>query len=252
MRSSRYRVLCLAVAAIGMIAGPTEPSARARPAPMPTQVHSGLTEQWGRILTVTPRWVVIQNDEGKQYPVSIDAIGLFLIRWPTTIDRVSPSALVEATGFDRGTNAVMTDHLDVYEGSARSLVTPGFMLLRGSAFFYRTYDFTGNMSASLGMPFGTANPATDPTLNPAAPALVHMVGPLGSINPASVQIPGNNAYMILPSPSGITVSQITPGNSGLLKPGDLVYLSVFEMRPRSLVLDQMIVYKTMPMDRFAP
>ena len=37
---------------------------------------------WGEVINVTQRWLVIQNHAGQQFPISIDDIQEFLIRWP--------------------------------------------------------------------------------------------------------------------------------------------------------------------------
>src|SRR6516165_5126560 len=51
---------------------------------------------WGEIINATPRWVVIQNHAGQQFPISVDAIGQFLTRWPSSIDALGPQSVVEA------------------------------------------------------------------------------------------------------------------------------------------------------------
>src|SRR5713226_2051509 len=43
---------------------------------------------WGEVINVTTRWIVIQNHSGQQYPISVDDIGEFLVRWPSSVERL--------------------------------------------------------------------------------------------------------------------------------------------------------------------
>ena len=71
------------------------------------------------MINVTSRWIVIQNHSGQQFPIALDDIGEFLVRWPTSLD-VLTDAAVEAVGHDVGTNVVQTEHVDVFEGRSLS------------------------------------------------------------------------------------------------------------------------------------
>src|SRR5438874_1362942 len=45
--------------------------------------------EWAEVVTVTAKWMVLMNQQGQQFPVAINNIGLFVIRWPTTLDKVA-------------------------------------------------------------------------------------------------------------------------------------------------------------------
>src|ERR1700722_13883803 len=70
---------------------------------------------WGEVINVTPRWIVIQNHSGQQYPIAADDISEFLARWPTGLDNLGPQSVVEAVGRDIGSNTVEVSHVDVFE-----------------------------------------------------------------------------------------------------------------------------------------
>ena len=38
---------------------------------------------WGEVINATPRWLVIQNHSGQQFPIALEDIGEFLVRWPS-------------------------------------------------------------------------------------------------------------------------------------------------------------------------
>ena len=56
---------------------------------------------WGEVINVTSRWIVIQNHTGQQYPVAVDDIGEFLVRWPIGLDGLTGQSVIEAMGQDR-------------------------------------------------------------------------------------------------------------------------------------------------------
>ena len=70
------------------------------------------------------RWMVVQNNFGQQFPIEMDAVAQFLIRWPTRLDALTGQSVVEAIGPDQGNNTLATDHVDVFEGADRDLVQP--------------------------------------------------------------------------------------------------------------------------------
>ncbi len=81
---------------------------------------------WGEIINATTRWIVIQNHSGQQYPISIEDIGEFLVRWPSSVDDLTANSWIEAVGPDLGSNILQTSHIDVFEGSDRTLVAPTY------------------------------------------------------------------------------------------------------------------------------
>jgi len=197
---------------------------------------------WAEVLTVTSKWVVLQNDRGQQFPVSFDAIQLFIARSPLRISRIPAGALVEATGPDTGNSALLTNHVDVYSGGARDMVTPTFLYLNGNGFVSRQIDFTFNPGVYGDLYPGIGSPIQGNVLS--GPIQIHVVGPPTALAPLRLNTPGNSAIGILPAtPGGITATQITPGTSSILKPGDVVYFVSTGIGVKSLVLSQLIVYK---------
>ena len=81
---------------------------------------------WGEVINATSRWIVIQNHAGQQFPIAIEDITEFLIRWPSSLDALGPGSLVEAIGPNVGSNTIRTDHVDVFEGTDRTLVSPTY------------------------------------------------------------------------------------------------------------------------------
>src|SRR4051812_12826321 len=72
---------------------------------------------WGEVIFANERWIVVQNNQGQQFPVSADSINQFLVRWPSTLNALTHQSWVEATGTDAGSMTVRTSHVDVYEGA---------------------------------------------------------------------------------------------------------------------------------------
>src|SRR6478736_6470194 len=81
---------------------------------------------WGEVINVTSRWIVIQNHAGQQFPIALEDIGEFLVRWPINLDVLTNQSMVEAVGMNQGNNVVQTEHVDVFEGGDRTLVTPTY------------------------------------------------------------------------------------------------------------------------------
>src|SRR6516164_6544799 len=63
----------------------------AQPRGLPDLPPSGA---WGEVINVTSRWLVIQNHAGQQFPIAIEDITEFLIRWPSSLDALEPDDLV--------------------------------------------------------------------------------------------------------------------------------------------------------------
>ncbi|CAN5700966.1 hypothetical protein BH23PLA1_BH23PLA1_05830 [soil metagenome] len=199
---------------------------------------------WAEVLSATPKWIVLQTADGKQFPVSYNNVGMFVIRWPSAPGRLSPGAWLEVTGIDLGTNQVMANHVDVYEGAARNLVSPASLYLMGFNRVMTQYDI-GHMNT-----FGT-----DYSMFPGEellPRRRHIVGPVASIIPLSIAVGGNIATSIVPAGGGFSMTQITMGTSGYVRQGDLVWFVSNGANHRTLNLSQLIVYKTIPIEQFIP
>lgn len=204
---------------------------------------------WGQVITITDEWLVLENGRGQQFPVALDSVNMLVVRWPTTLDRIGPTALVEVTGVDLGSNTVQTNHLDVYEGAARGLVTPTYLSTSGNGTFNTPLAFTFNAGA-YGAPF----PGMDAPIQGGimmGPPQIHAVGSPIGLGPLRVATPSNIVVRVIPSASGMSISQVTAGTPGVIRPGDLAYFEVAALTPKTLVLSRMVVLKAMPMDRFA-
>ncbi len=199
---------------------------------------------WAEVLSATPKWVVLQTADGKQLPVSYNNVGMFVIRWPTAPARITPGSWVEVTGLDLGTNRVLADHVDVYEGTARNLVSPTSLVLIGYNRVLTDFDF-GHMTT-----FGLAYPMLPG--EEYLPRRRHIVGPLAAINPLAIAVPGNNAALVVPAGRGMSMTQVTVGSSSFVKSGDLVWCVPQGANHRTLNLSQMVVYKSIPIDQFVP
>ncbi len=198
---------------------------------------------WAEVIMANGRWVVIQNAQGQQFPVAFDAIRQFVVRWPTRIDLVAPDALVEATGVDTGTNTLQTDHLDVYEGASRSLVSPAMFNLFGSNRVLNPLD------ANQGPMYGTYFPFAP--MEAGIPARIHVVGNILGLDPLRLGAGGNNWVNVLPSAEGLNVTQVTTGTPAYAKKGDLVYFIPDSAGPKSLTVSRFILYKKIPLRAFA-
>jgi hypothetical protein len=210
---------------------------------------------WGEVINVTTRWIVIQNHSGQQYPIPIDNVGEFLIRWPTTTDRLTAQSLVEAVGRDVGSNVLQAPHADVFEGSDRTLVSPTNNSLLPNNALVTVLDptFSRTMSpwdyAGQSMLYGWAYPVS-PGIE-GIPSRVHVVGTVVSRVPLQLSVPGNNIATVVPAADGqFTISQVTRGSVNYVRKGDYAFMTPLEIRPRGLVLSQLVLYKSLPLREF--
>ncbi|HEX8199030.1 MAG TPA: hypothetical protein VF590_00980 [Isosphaeraceae bacterium] len=194
--------------------------------------------EWAEVLTVTPRWLVLQNQQGQQFPVNIDSVQLFFMRWPTSPDRLTPDALIEAYGAIRFSNQIVTDHVDVFQGPSRAMTTPRQdpydqfdQLVIPSSIIGREYTFGDDFRNSG---------------NTGQPVQLHVAGPVVNRNPLTVMTPGNSPVSIL-GPQGLPLMFLkTQGAMPLVQPGDLAWFVTIGSGPRSLSLAQLWVYKSVP------
>ncbi len=212
---------------------------------------------WGEVINVTSRWIVIQNHSGQQFPISIEDIGEFLVRWPISIDVLTTQSVVEAVGQDQGNNVLQTEHIDVFEGGDRNLVSPTYnSMLPNNAVvttldpgFYRfmsPWDYGGqNLLYGWAYPVGVANAGT--------PTRLHVVGNVINRSPLQLAIPGNNVATAIPFPGqGISATQVTRGNMNHVKKGDYAFMMPQEIGQRGLILSQFVLYKSIPFRQFNP
>jgi hypothetical protein len=210
---------------------------------------------WGEVINVTTRWIVMQNHSGQQYPISIDGVGEFLVRWPTTVDRLTPQSVVEAVGRDVGSNVLQAPHVDVFEGSDRTLVSPTVNSLLPNNAQVTVVDPTFNRLmnawdyAGQSMLYGWAYPV--PTGIEGIPSRVHVVGTVVSRVPLQLSVPGNNIATIAAAADGeFSISQVTRGSINYVRKGDYAFMMPLEIRPRGLILSQLVLYKSLPLREF--
>ncbi len=210
---------------------------------------------WGEIINVTSRWIVIQNHTGQQYPIAINDIGEFLVRWPSSVDAMGERSMVEAIGQDLGNNVLQTDHVDVFEGADQALVAPTYnSLLPNNAIvttidpgFQRTmspWDYGGQM-----LLHGWAYPV--PAGMTGIPTRLHVVGVPVNRTPLRLGILGNNiATVVGPNGGQFSVTQVTRGDISHIKKGDYAFLLPQAITPRGLQVSQFVLYKSVPFAQF--
>jgi hypothetical protein len=211
---------------------------------------------WGEIINVTTRWVVIQNHSGQQYPIAVDDLGEFLVRWPSRLEALGNRSLVEAVGDDVGSNILQTQHIDVFEGADQSLVTPTYTsLLRDNAGVPAIDPGLNFMLNPLGISqqsglYGWAYPIS-PMLG--LGTRLHLVGFAVNRAPLQLTVPGNNLITVTSQPGeNFTVSQVTRGRVNYIRKGDYAFLMPQGITPRGLLLSQFVLYKTIPFRQFDP
>jgi len=214
---------------------------------------------WGEVINVTPRWIVVQNHSGQQFPIAIDDIQDFLIRWPTSIDSLNPQSMVEAVGQTPGSNVVRTGHIDVFEGPDRSLVAPTNNSILPSNMVVTTLDpgFNRFMNpwdyGGQNMLYGWAYPV--PANLSGIPSRQHVVGNVldrsAPDQMVRIALPGNNfATLVADNPGGMTVTRVTRGRSDDVRKGDFAFMLPLQITARGLLLSQLVVYKQIPIERF--
>ena len=118
------------------------------------------------MINVTPRWLVVQNHAGQQFPIAMEDIQEFLIRWPISMDNLNGQTLVEAVGQDAGSNVVRVNHIDLFNGSNRTLVAPTYNSILPNNMVVTTLDpgFSRYMNAwdyaGQNMLYGWAYPSS--------------------------------------------------------------------------------------------
>ncbi len=212
---------------------------------------------WGEVINATPRWLVIQNHSGQQYPVALEDIGEFLVRWPGSVNQLGPDSLVEAVGNDLGSNVVEVTHVDVFEGTDRTLVAPTYNSLLANNAVVTAIDPTFNRFmnawdyAGQSMLYGWAYPITSGTNG--IPSRLHVVGSVIECAPLRLAVPGNNFATVIPGNNvQFTVSQVTRGSMNYARKGDYAFLLPRAINPRGLSVAQLVLYKSISFRQFNP
>jgi hypothetical protein len=210
---------------------------------------------WGEVINATPRWIVIQNHSGQQYPIAIEDIGEFLVRWPSGVDALGPGSMVEAVGNDLGSNVVEVSHIDVFEGADRSLVAPTYSSLLANNIQVTTIDPTFNHLmnawdyAGQSMLYGWAYPIMSGANG--IPTRLHVVGSVLQRAPLQLAVPGNNLATVIAGQNvTFTVSQVTRGSINHARKGDYAFLLPRELNPKGLAVSQLVLYKSIPIRQF--
>jgi len=216
---------------------------------------------WGEVINVTARWIVVQNHSGQQFPIAIDDIQEFLIRWPTSMNDLNGQSLVEAVGQDAGSNVVRVNHVDVFNGSNRTLVAPTCNSILPNNMVVTTLDpgFNRYMNpwdyAGQNMLYGWAYPV--PANMSGIPSRLHVVGNAVGRDPQSqmirIGLPGNNLATIVPDDTGqMTMTEVTRGSLNDARKGDFAFMLPLQITPRGLLLSQLVLYKQIPLAQFNP
>ncbi len=212
---------------------------------------------WGEIINVTSRWIVIQNHMGQQYPIAVDDIGEFLVRWPLTLDALTNQSIVEAMGPDIGNNVLQTDHIDVFEGGDRTLVAPTYNSVLPNNSLVTTIDpgFQRYMSpwdyGGQNLLYGWAYPVNSGVLG--IPSRLHVVGNAINRSPLQLGIPGNNVATVMSTgQDGFTITQVTRGTIAQVRKGDYAFMMPQQIGQKGLILSQFVLYKSIPFRQFNP
>jgi hypothetical protein len=212
---------------------------------------------WGEIINVTSRWIVIQNHIGQQYPIAVDDIGEFLVRWPLTLDALTGQSVVEAMGQDIGNNVLQTDHIDVFEGGDRTLVAPTYNSVLPNNALVTTIDpgFQRYMSpwdyGGQNLLHGWAYPVGPGVTG--IPTRLHVVGNAINRSPLQLGIPGNNIATVMPAgQDGFTITQVTRGTIAQVRKGDYAFMMPQQIGQKGLILSQFVLYKSIPFRQFNP
>lgn len=197
---------------------------------------------WGEVIMANGRWVVLQNADGQQFPISYDSVQQFVVRWPTRLEIVAADAFFEVTGVDLGSNQIRTDHVDVYEANARSMVTPTMLRLFGANRVLNPLDVEQQQIYGAIFPFSPEEQGIPPR--------VHIVGTAIGVDPLRVAAPGNNWVAVHPAETGFSMTQVTVGSPTYTKKGDVAYYIPIDAGPKSLTVGRLILYKDMPFRAF--
>jgi hypothetical protein len=209
---------------------------------------------WAEVINVTPKWIVVQNESGQQFPIAADRVRQFLIRWPLPSSSITPQSMLEVTGSNDGSNILITDHLDVFEQDAQSLVSPTVNNLFGDyeALTYGNFQTLSSYGTATLDPFGMGPFQAAMAGGGTNPVRKHVVGYALANDPIQVAGFGLNWYTIQPSLAGMSITQVTHGSNSFVRRGDLVYVVPENLGPRSVDVSQLVLYKKMPVAQFQP
>jgi hypothetical protein len=187
--------------------------------------------------------MVIQNHSGQQFPISVDEIGNFLIRWPSSLAELGPRSVVEAVGLSIGSNVVETPHIDVFEGGDRALIQPTYDTGFDGTMINWVFATQNNLLNGWAYPLSTGMPGTSTDR-------IHVVGTVIERSPLRLSVPGNNFATIVPAGNiQLTVTQVTRGSINAARKGDFAFIMPVSITTKGLVVSQLVLYKTVPLAR---
>lgn len=202
---------------------------------------------------------MIQNHSGQQYPIAAEDINEFLVRWPTSLEKLTPASLVEAVGHDIGSNVIEVNHVDVFEGSDRTLVAPmnnNQVAANNNPFAFATSVYPGfNLInpwdySSQWLMYGWAYPSLQGALTGDG-SQIRVAGPVLQRSPLQVSMPGNNiATLVGPGNGSFSMTQVTRGTMNMVKKGDFAFLMPQQIHAKGLTVSQFVLYKTISYAQF--
>ncbi|MEO6809288.1 MAG: hypothetical protein ABI353_09285 [Isosphaeraceae bacterium] len=207
--------------------------------------------EWAQVLSVTPKWMVIQNGRGQQFPVSLTQgnVRMFVIRWPIAPALISPRAVAEVTGVDLVSNTVQANHLDVFEPDAQGLLNGVWPSITHIGGLNRILSPYGADRDSAINGYATVYPLA---IERNIPNRTHAVAPVFAVNPIRLALGNNNVLTVMPAGTGLNLTRVTAGSPTFVRPGDLAYVMISGQTPKTLALSELVVYKRMSFDQFAP
>ena len=213
---------------------------------------------WGEVIMSNKDWIVVQNHEGQQFPISAKATGQFLIRWPYAANNLTPDSVVEAVGQDLGNNTLQTDHVDVFEGADRGLVQPTYASLLPNNRLVTTIDptFFRFMSpfdiGSQNLMHGWAYPSNGSGGNLGFGGQLHVVGSAVASDPIRISVFNTNFANVVPgAANNLSVTQVTTcTDTRYAQKGDVMFLVPTELTATTVVLSQTVLYKKIPLRQF--
>jgi hypothetical protein len=201
---------------------------------------------WVEVLTVKGKWLVVQNQRGQQFPIDLDNVGLFMVRWPINLASVPPEDLADVYGLDLNNNNMAADHVDVYEpDTAVQLgLQPTYISLARLGMLANNWQLQVNLQWNLFQPmFGVGS---GPIVANGQPPWMHVVGPVVAVAPVQVLTPGNIVVTIVPAMRALSATLVRIGTPSYVSRGDWAYIIPAEITPKSLNLAQLIIYKKGP------
>jgi hypothetical protein len=155
---------------------------------------------------------------------------------------------------------MQTNHIDLFAGSDKVLVNPGYTSVlpinRPVTAIDPTYQryMNGFDIAAQNTLYSWVYP-TYPGDN-GIPGQMHVVGNPTNRAPLQLAVPGNNLVTVVPPTPGVmTVSQVTMGNLVFAKKGDAAFLTPVPgngVTSRSLRIAQVVLYKNIRRTEFVP